>query len=515
MKEDCGVLGIWARDGDVEKDGDVAKNAYFGLMQIQHRGQESAGIVTSKNGQLFCQLGMGTVDQVFSAAIPEEKLVEEIVNLQQKGVPQEEMVRYLKENKTVLRESVFARLKGNRAIGHVRYSTTGASMILNIQPMLGWFRGRQFAVGHNGNLVRIQKLKEECVGRGYQFRTTTDTEVIVALLATSQKKDFVEALREVLPRLDGSFSLTIIFENMVIGVRDAVGNRPLCWGVKGGTYIIASETCVLDVLGATLVDEVSPGELIVFQDGKYEKSVWAVNPSLRGLCLFEFIYFARPDSIIKGVTLYKAREKMGILLAQEHSSPLADLVISTPDSANPGAFGYAIGSKLPMTTYGLFRAHTVGRTFMEPVVEARKAFQRLKFNPITAVVRGKRPVEVDDSIVRLNVLPQVLRLLWQAGIVAIDFRIHSPPIRFPCHLGVDIPTFEELARIRHKTDEDIIQNLRIETGFKGEITLGHLSLNSTIEATTLPEEIFCTGCFTGRYPVDPPKDLQLIKPPPC
>lgn len=497
MKECCGVVGIWA------KDGDVAKDNYFGLLQIQHRGQESAGIVVSKDRKLFYHLGMGTVDQVFGAAIPEEKIVKEIIGLQQRGISPEEIVRYLRENKTILRESVFDKLRGSMAIGHVRYSTTGGSMVLNIQPMLGWFHGRQFALGHNGNLVRTQKLREECRARGYQFRTTTDTEVIVALLATSQKEDFIEALSDVLPRLEGSFSLTIIFEDMVVGVRDAVGNRPLCWGTRGDTFMVASETCVLDVLGAKVVGEVSPGELIIFQNGKYKRLIWADNPSLRGLCIFEFIYFARPDSIINGVTLYKAREKMGIFLAQEHPSPLADLVISTPDAANPGTFGYAIGSKIPMTTYGLFRAHTVGRTFMEPVVEARKPFQRLKFNPISAIVRNKRVAEIDDSIVRLNVLPQVLRLLSWAGIRAVDFRIHSPPIRFPCHLGIDIPTFEELARIRYKTDEEIIQNLRTETGFRGEITLGHLSLDSMIKATTLPEGIFCTGCFTGCYPVSP------------
>lgn len=504
----CGVVGICA------KDGDVAKDAYFGLLQIQHRGQESAGIVTSKDGKLSYHLDMGTVDRVFGAAIPEEKIVKEVVALQEKGVSSEEMVRYLKENKTILQESVFDRLKGNLAVGHVRYSTTGASMVLNIQPMIGWFHGRQFAVGHNGNLVCIQKLKEECQGKGYQFRTTTDTEVIVALLATSQKENFIDALLDILPRLKGSFSLAIIFEDMVIGVRDAVGNRPLSWGKRGDTYIIASETCVLDVLGAGAVEEVSPGELVIFQNGGYEKLIWAESPSLRGLCIFEFVYFARPDSIIKGVTQYKAKEKMGFFLAQEHPSPLADLIISTPDAANPGTFGYAAGSNLPMTIYGLFRPHTVGRTFIEPVVKARKSFQRLKFNPIPAIVNGKRVVQIDDSIVRLNVLPQVLRLLLQAGIKAIDYRIHSPPIRFPCHLGIDIPTFEELARIRHKTDEGIIQNLRIETGFQGEITLGHLSLKSMIKATTLPEEIFCTGCFTGRYPVEPPNEL-ITKPPPC
>ena len=497
MHEACGVFGIWA-----EEDDNVATNTYFGLLQMQHRGHESAGIVVSREGKLFSHLGMGTVDRVFGEEIPEEKLVKIITELHEKGIPQEEIITYLKENKTILKESILEKLKSRMAIGHVRYSTTGASIIANIQPMIGWFQGRQFAVGHNGNLVRIQKLREECEKRGYQFRTTTDTEVIVALLATSQKEDFIEAILEALPRLQGAFSLTIIYEDMVIGVRDAFGIRPLCWGIRDGTYMIASESCALDVLGARLEGEISPGEIIIFQNGKARRFFWATNSSLSGLCIFEYVYFARPDSIITGITLYKARERMGMLLAKEHPAPKANLVISVPDAANPGTFGYALGSGLPITTYGLFRSHTVGRTFMEPAVEQRKAFQRLKFNPISAIVRGLRLVVVDDSIVRLTALPRVLQFLAGAGVKGVDSRICSPPIRFPCHLGIDTPTYEELARTENKTDEDIIRVLRKDTGFQSDLTLGHLSLNSMVEATGLPKEIFCLGCFTGHYPVN-------------
>lgn len=500
MRDFCGVLGVWA-----EKE-DVATDAYFGLLQIQHRGQESGGIVVSRDGELFPRLGMGTVDRVFADEIPEEKLVSQIIELYEKGTPQENIIIYLKENKTIMQENVLEGLEGRMAIGHVRYSTTGASMVVNIQPMMGWFRGRQFAIGHNGNLVFIRELREECEKRGYQFKTTTDTEVIVGLLATSQKGDFIEALLDVLPKLRGAFSLVILFEDMVIGVRDSFGIRPLCWGIRNGDFIVSSESCALDVLGAQLVGELSPGEIIIFQEGRARKFLWSINSSLSGLCIFEFVYFARPDSIIEGQTLYKVREQMGIFLAEEHPAPEADLVISVPDAANPAAFGYAIQSKLPITTYGLFRSHTAARTFIEPAVEKRKAFQRLKFNPIPAIIRGLRLAGVDDSIVRLNVLPKVIQFLMMAGARAIDMRICSPPIRFPCHLGIDTPTFEELARTEYKTDREIIWRLRDETGFPGELTLGHLSLDPMIKATGLSKNNFCTGCFTGCYPV--PADTE-------
>ena len=495
MHESCGVFGIWVPEGN------VATDSYFGLLQMQHRGQESAGIVVSQEGKLFSHLGMGTVDRVFAEEIPEEKLVKNIVELHEKGISQKDIITYLKENKVTMKESILEKLKGRIAIGHVRYSTTGASMVANIQPMMGWFQGRQFAVSHNGNLVHTQKLREECGKKGYQFRTTTDTEIIVALMATSQKKDFIEALLEVLPQLEGAFSLAILFEDIVIGVRDSFGIRPLCWGTRNGTYIISSESCALDVLGARLGGEVAPGQMIIFKDGKEKRLFWAKNPSLSGLCIFEYIYFARPDSIIEGKTLYRVREKMGMLLFEEHPAPKAGLVISVPDSGNAGAFGYARQSKLPVTTYGLFRSHTIGRSFIEPVVEIRKLLLKLKFNPIPEIVQGLRLVVVDDSIVRAFTSPRVTQLLMEAKVKAMDFRIFSPPIRFPCYLGIDTPTLGQLARTEYKTNEEIIQYLRKKTGFQGELTLGHLSLDSTIKATGLVEKNFCTGCFDRNYPV--------------
>ncbi|PIR01596.1 MAG: amidophosphoribosyltransferase [Candidatus Nealsonbacteria bacterium CG_4_9_14_0_2_um_filter_37_38] len=497
MNEKCGVFGIWSDKKEVFVD------TYFALLQMQHRGQESAGIVSASNGKLFSRLGMGTVDQVFWEEIPEEKLVKSIIELYNRREPQANIVAFLKENKTILKENVLEKLKGNVAIGHVRYSTTGASMVANIQPMIGWFYGKQFALGHNGNLIRTQQLREECKRKGYQFKTTTDTEVIVALLTTSPKTDFIEALLDILPRLEGAFSLTILFEDMIIGVRDSFGIRPLCWGVRDRTFMVASESCVLDVLGAELIDDVHPGEIIIFQGGKERKIAWAVSPSLRGLCLFEYIYFARPDSIMEGVTLYKARETMGRYLAEEHPVPIAQLVVSVPDAANPAAFGFGIESKLPVTTYGLFRAHTVGRTFIEPAAERRKVFQRLKFNPIPAIVKSLRIVLVDDSIVRGTALPRVIRFLMKAGVAGIDIRISSPPIRYPCYLGIDIPTYQELVRVSNPTDAEMLSFLRRETGFQGDLTLGHLSLEGTIRATGFCRENFCTGCFNKSYPIPP------------
>lgn len=495
MHEACGVLGIWAPEGN------VAADVYFGLLQMQHRGQESAGIVVSHEGKLSSYLGMGTVDRVFGEEIPEEKLVKNIIELHQKGNSQENIAIYLKENKAIMKESVLEKLKGRMAIGHVRYSTTGAGMVANIQPMLGWFRGRQFAIGRNGSLVCTQKLREECERKGYHFKTKTDTEVIVALITVSQEENFIEALFEVLPRLKGAFSLAILFEDMVIGARDAFGVRPLCWGIRDGTYIVSSESCALDVLGAELRGEVSPGEIIIFQDGKEKRFIWASNPSLSGLCIFEYIYFARPDSIMEGKTVYKVRENMGRFLAKEYPTQ-ADLAISIPDSGNPGVFGYALESGLPVTTYGLFRSHTVARTFIEPAAEKRKKFVKLKFNPIPKLVQGLKLVVVDDSIVRATTTPRVIQFLTMAGVKAIDLRICSPPIRFPCHLGIDTPTYEELVRTEYKNDKEVVEFLKKETGFQGELTLGHLSLDSAIKATGLFRGNFCTGCFTGHYPIN-------------
>jgi amidophosphoribosyltransferase len=496
MFEKCGVFGIWS-----DKE-DVASDAYFALLQMQHRGKESAGIVSSHENKLYAHLGMGTVDQAFREEIPEDKLVKSILEHHSNGESQKNIVAFLQENKFKMQESVLEKLKGKIAIGHVRYSTTGASIAANIQPMLGWFKEKQFAVAHNGNLVGILPLREECGRKGYKFKTTTDTEVIVALLATSAKNNFADAVAEALPRLKGAFSLTIIFDEMVIAARDAHGIRPLCWGKRGGDYIVASESRVLDVLGGELIDDVAPGEMIIFRDGEEKRIIWAANPSLNGLCLFEFIYFANPDSIIQGQTIYLVREEMGKLLAGEHPAPLADLVISIPDSANPAAFGYGLGSGIPVCTYGLFRSHTVGRTFMEPAVEKRKKFQRLKHNPIPAKIRGLRLVVVDDSIVRAMTLPKVIQFLAAAGVKAIDIRISSPPLLHPCHLGIDTKTYEELIRTKHKTNEEMVEFLKKETSFEGEITLGHLSLESTIKAAGLPKESFCLGSFTGHYPVN-------------
>jgi len=495
MKESCGVFGIWSSQRD------VATDVYFGLLQIQHRGQESAGIVVSREGKLFSHLGMGTVDRVFGEGVPEEKLVQCIIELYEKGNFQEDIVAYLKENKAIMKEGVLEKLKGGMAIGHVRYSTTGASIVANIQPMIGWFRGRQFALGHNGNLVHTQKLREECEKKGYQFKTTTDTEIIIALISTSRKENFIEALLKVLPQLEGAFSLTILFEDMVIGVRDAFGIRPLCWGTRNGDFLISSESCALDVLGAQLIGEVSPGEMIIFQNGEEKRFFWSPNASLSGLCIFEYIYFARPDSIIEKRTVHMVRKKMGEFLAEEYPTE-ADLVISIADSGNPGAFGYALKSGIPLDPYGIFRSHTVARTFIEPGVEKRKELPRLKFNPIPELIHGLNLVVVDDSIVRLNTVPRIVQLLARSKVKSIQLRIYSPPIRYPCHLGIDTPTYEELARTSYKTDEEIIQHLRNETGFQGELTLAHLSLDSVIKATGLAKKNFCTGCFTGRYPVN-------------
>ncbi len=497
MKESCGVFGIWTNYKD------VATDVYFGLLQIQHRGQESAGIVVSREGKLCSHLGMGTVDRVFGEEVPEEKLVQSILELHEKGSSQENIITYLKEHKAVMKESILGKLKGKMGIGHVRYSTTGASMVANIQPMMGWFQGRRFAVGHNGNLVHTQKLREECEKEGYQFKTTTDTEIIIALMATSQKESFIGALLEVLPRLEGAFSLAILFEDMVIGVRDSFGIRPLCWGTRNGDFLISSESCALDVLGAELIGEVSPGEIIIFQDGKEKRFLWSPNAFLKGLCMFEYVYFARPDSIIEERIVHMVRKKMGEFLSEEDPAKLkADLVISVADSGNPGAFGYALRSGVPLDPYGLFRSHTVARTFIEPAPEKRKEMPRLKFNPISALIRGLRLVVVDDSIVRLTTAPRVIQLLDRSGVKSIQLRICSPPIRHPCHLGIDTSTYEELARTSYKTDDDIIQYLRNETGFQGELTLVHLSLDSMIKATGLSKENFCLGCFTGRYPVN-------------
>jgi amidophosphoribosyltransferase len=446
-RDECGVFGIYAPEHD------VSRLAYFALFALQHRGQESAGIATALNGHIMTLRDLGLVSQVFD----EQKL---------------------------------RALSGDMALGHVRYSTTGSSAWENAQPIHRSDR-RELALAHNGNLINAVELHSEQRESGVSFRSTSDSEIIAALLANHQAEQVEDAIADVLPRLQGAFSTVIMTRDRVVGFRDPHGLRPLSLGRLGDRYCLASESCAFDIIGAELVREVAPGEMISLTEGGLETRM-VVEGARKAFCIFEHIYFARPDSILEGNRTQVTRRQMGQILWRE--APVeADVVIAVPDSGNPAAAGYSRASGIPRDE-GLIKNRYVARTFIQPGQELRKHGLRMKFNPLPEVVSGKRLVVVDDSIVRGNTTRQIVKMLRDAGATEVHMRITAPPIRFPCHYGIDMSTPEEMVA-HDRTVEEIAEELGCDS-------LAYLSLEGVYEAIRGERATHCDACFSGSYPLE-------------
>ena len=446
-RDECGVFGVYAPEAEPQR------LSYFALYALQHRGQESAGIATCEGGHIMTVRDLGLVFQVFD----EQKL---------------------------------RALTGAMAIGHVRYSTTGSSAWENAQPVYRSDR-RQVALAHNGNLINAVELHSELTDKGVQFRSTSDSEIIAALLSTHEADTIEEALEDIMPRLEGAFSTVVMTQDRVIAFRDGAGLRPLSLGKLGDRYCVASESCAFDIIGAELVREVKPGEMVSMgEHGLDERQI--VDAPRKAFCVFEHIYFARPDSILEGNRTQISRRKMGEILWRE--SPVdADVVIAVPDSGNAAATGYARASGLPRDD-GLIKNRYVARTFIQPGQELRKHGLRMKFNPLREVVEGKRLVVVDDSIVRGNTTRQIVGMLRGAGAAEVHMRISAPPIRHPCHYGIDMSTKQEMVA-HDRTVEEIAEELGCDS-------LAYLSLEGVYEAIRGERGTHCDACFTGEYPLE-------------
>lgn len=454
----CGIFGVWAPDEE------VSKLAFYGLYALQHRGQESAGIATSDGERILIYKDMGLVSQVFT-------------------------------------ESDLASLTGNLAIGHCRYSTTGSSTWVNAQPTLRPTQYGTLALAHNGNLTNTGDLAElvqrlETDKPKNSRGATTDTEIMTALIGLQDAKNVEASALAVLPKLEGAFSLVFMDEETLYAARDRHGVRPLVIGKLERGWVVASETAALDIVGAAFVREVEPGEFIAINEEGIRSQMWS-QPEPRG-CLFEYVYLARPDTTIAGQGIHETRVKIGKTLAIE--SPVdADLVIPVPESGTPAAIGYAQQSGIPYGL-GLVKNSYVGRTFIQPSQTIRQLGIRLKLNPLREIIEGKRIVVVDDSIVRGNTQRAIVRMLREAGAREIHVRISSPPVKWPCFYGIDFASRAEL--IASGLD---IEEIRRSIGAD---SLGYVSLEGLITATSIPETKLCTACFTGVYPISVPQDMS-------
>ncbi len=447
LHESCGIFGVYAPKED------VARLTFFALFALQHRGQESSGIATTSGNGLFLHTGMGLVSHVFD-------------------------------------EAALARLPGAIAIGHNRYSTAGSSRLANAQPIVVQTPEGQLALAHNGNIINAVPLRQELEEKGCRFATTSDSEVIANLIVASSGSCLEEKIASAMKRLQGAYSLVLLTDRMLIGVRDPMGVRPLCLGRIDNGWVLASETCALDHIGSTMIREVSSGEVVTIDAGG-PRSFQAAEPQRQALCVFEYIYFARPDSIIGNRLLYRAREGMGRGLAQEYPVD-ADLVVGVPDSATVAAIAYSKESGIPYGE-GLLKNRYVGRTFIQPDQRIRELGVGLKFNPLRDIIAGKRLVLVDDSIVRGTTTPRVISLLKKAGAREVHMRVCAPPICYPCFFGVDMATRWELIAAR-KTVPEIKRYIDADS-------LGYLSLDGLIKAVALPKDSLCLACLTGDYPI--------------
>ncbi|MCH2513883.1 MAG: amidophosphoribosyltransferase [Dehalococcoidia bacterium] len=456
-KEECGVIGVFTPEGD------ASRLAFFGLFALQHRGQESAGIAAANGENVVVHADMGLVTQIF-------------------------------------REPDFYPLVGDMAIGHTRYSTSGSSELCNAQPLLVQGEHGQIAVANNGNIINALQLKEQLQDRwNCTFNSTTDTEVIAQMLAHAVGATWEERVFQCMRQLEGAYSLVIQTKDTMIAARDPLGIRPLCLGQLNGGWIVASESCALDHLGAEYLRDVEPGEVIIVDSNGLHTAIWSGGTGRRALCVFELIYFARPDSIMDGKLVHSARQQLGAQLAREHPVE-ADLVIGIPDSSTAAAVGYAQESGIPYSE-GLIKNRYVGRTFIEPEQRLRDLGVRQKFNPLVEVIQGKRLVVVDDSIVRGTTTPHVVNLLRKAGAKEVHMRVCAPPIKHPCFMGVDMATSEELLAANNSLEE--IREL------VGADSLGYLTVKGLLKVVGGTDGGFCDACFTGNYPV--PVQLELSK----
>jgi len=458
-REECGVFGLYAPGED------VARLTYFGLFALQHRGQESAGIMVADGHRVKWYKEMGLVTQIFD-------------------------------------ERTLSQLKGHIAIGHTRYSTTGSSILRNAQPLhCAWGDGT-VAVAHNGNLINTEELRAEMEAQGVPFETTNDSEVIARMIATQQDKSLEDAVAHTMTRLHGAYSVVILTEDALIAIRDPVGNRPLCLGLHDGkNTVFASETCALNTVGAQFVREVEPGEMIIVdKDGMRERQV--VPVTRRATCMLEFIYFARPDSTMYGRGLHDCRRRMGQALAREHPVEGAHMVMPIPDTGTPAAIGFAEASGIPYGE-GVVKNRYIQRTFIQPDQRMREAGVRMKLMPIKEALAGKRIVMVDDSIVRGTTTGQVVKLLFDAGAAEVHVRITAPPVQFPCFYGIDMANQQDLVAAKHSVEE-IRQMI-------GATSLGYLSLGGVARAIGIHKDKFCRACFDGKYPIEIPPHVRVSK----
>lgn len=451
FREECAVFGVW---GDPE----AARMTYLGLYAQQHRGQESSGIVSLKDQDHITHKGMGLVGDVF-------------------------------------KEADLLRLQGLAAIGHNRYSTSGESDRLNIQPLHAQLYNGPVALAHNGNLVNAEDLKGKLKSEGAIFQGTTDTEAVLHLLARHPSNNMLECLKDTLPKLDGAFSLVILTHDKLICARDPKGFRPLVIGRRplgDGSFsvVVASETCAFDLIGAQYVREVEPGEIICFDNNGEHLDRFAPKTEKLSKCVFEHVYFSRPDSNVFGLSVYESRKKMGEILARE-SGVDADLVIPVPDSGVPAAIGYSRASGIPFEL-GIIRNHYIGRTFIQPSQSIRSFGVKIKLNPQAELIKGKRVIVIDDSLVRGTTSQKIIRLVRQAGAKEVHFRIASPPTTGPCYYGVDTPKKSQLIAANQTIDE-IREYIDADT-------LAYLSIEGMMEAVKGSKKEFCAACFDGDYP---------------
>lgn len=449
--DECAVFGIW-------NSPDSARLAYLGLYAMQHRGQESAGIVSLDNKNHINHKGLGLVGDVFQ-------------------------------------EEDLARLKGTSAIGHVRYSTTGQNLLTNAQPLTASLYNGPVAVAHNGNIVNSEPLRQALKAQGSIFQGTNDTEIVLHLLSKNRSNDLVEALKESVKELEGAFSLVVMSHNRMVAVRDRYGFRPLVLGKRpreegGWSRVIASETCAFDLIGAEYEREVAPGEVFwIDEDGKEHSEIFAESPK-KAQCIFEHIYFSRPDSIVFGKSVYGSRKSFGQQLARE-TQVEADVVIPVPDSGVAAALGYSAESGIPFEL-GIIRNHYVGRTFIQPHQSIRDFGVKIKLNPQSAVLKGKRVIVIDDSLVRGTTSRKIVALIRAAGAKEVHLRIACPPTTGPCHYGVDTPSKEHLIAAQQS-----VEQIR---RFVEADTLAYLSIEGLFKAVQESHNNFCAACFDGKYP---------------
>ncbi len=456
FKEECGVFGIFNHP-------EASNITYLGLYALQHRGQESAGIVSTDGGRMYQDVGMGYVADVFQMA-----------NLR--------------------------RLKGRAAIGHVRYSTAGESRIANAQPIkLSYHRG-DIAVSHNGNLVNGVNIRKELELKGSIFQSTSDTEVILHLIARSREKELLDTIVASLDVLTGAFSLVFLFNDRMVAARDPRGFRPLSLGIMNGSYVVASETCCFDLIGAKFLRDVEPGEVITFDEHGI-KSFRLQNKLNPAHCIFEYVYFSRPDSFLFGRNVNMVRKRLGVEMAKETGVD-ADLIVPVPDSGVSAAIGFSEESKIPLD-FGLIRNHYVGRTFIEPKQSIRHFGVKVKLNPVRDLLKGKRIILIDDSIVRGTTSRKIVTMVREAGAKKVHLRISCAPTIAPCYYGIDTPLKSELIASSHSVDE-ICKYVRADS-------LGYLSLDGMFRAVGSGEAEFCTACYSNKYPVDfPQEDLSQM-----